>query len=67
MMNVCTQAGLSSNEQRLLIPDSAFTKPDLLLGDGLRESGDDGGDTGGAGRRVLDRVFRGLILPASSV
>lgn len=65
-MNVWTHAGLSNREQRLLIPASAFMKPEALLGDGLRESGDEGGDTGGAGSRVFDRVFRGLILPASS-
>ncbi len=66
MTKVCTHAGLSNNENRLLTPERAFIKPEPLLGDGLRESGDDGGETGGAGKRVLDRVFRGLILPASS-
>lgn len=65
MMKVCTHAGLSSSEQRLLIPASAFIKPDPRLGEGLRESGDEGGEAGGAGKRVLDRVFRGLILPDS--
>lgn len=66
MTKVCTHAGLSNKEKRLLTPEAAFMKPDPLPGEGLRESGDDGGETGGAGRRVLDRVFRGLILPASS-
>lgn len=66
-MKVCTQAGLSKSEQRLLIPANAFMNPEPLLGEGLRESGDEGGETGGAGSRVLDRIFRGLILPASSV
>lgn len=37
------------------------------LGDGLRDpSGDEGGESGGAGSRVLDRVFRELTRPDSS-
>ena len=41
---------------------------EVLLGEGLRDpSGDEGGESGGAGRRVLERVFRGLTRPDSSI
>lgn len=67
MMNVCTHAGLSSSEKRLLIPERAFEKPFPLLGDGLRESsGEEGGESGGAGSRVFDLVLRPL-RPDSSI
>ena len=59
-MKVCTHAGLSRREKRLWIPcKNPLSGPlELMDGDGLRESGDAGGESGGAGRRVWDRVFR---------
>ncbi len=67
-MNVCTHAGLNSNENKLFTPENTPKMADPLLGDGLRElSGDDGGESGGAGRRVFERVFRGLTRPDSSM
>ena len=66
MINVCTQAGLNNKEQRLLIPARAPETDDLVFGDGLRESGD-GGESGGAGSRVLDLVFRASTRPASMI
>jgi len=57
-MKVCTHAGLSNKEKRLLKPDRALVIPAPLLGDGLRLPGDEGGESGGAGRRVLERVLR---------
>ena len=51
------------------MPAKALEKPlSLLPGDGLRESGEDGGEAGGAGSRVLERVLRPLALrPDSSM
>ena len=60
MTKVCTHAGLSSNEKRLLTPAKAVLKDDLRDGEGLRESADKGGESGGAGRRELERSLRGL-------
>lgn len=57
MMNVCTHAGLSSKPNRFPSPDIALRKPALLLGLGLLESGEEGGESGGAGSRVFDLVF----------
>lgn len=66
MTNVCTHAGLSSNEKRLVTPAK---KLDIapLLGEGLRDpSGEEGGESRGAGSRVFERVFRVLTRPDSS-
>lgn len=68
MMNVCTHAGLSNKDNRLLIPASTLEKPlPLMLGDGERESGDEGGESGGAGRRVFERVAFRELRPDSSM
>lgn len=67
MMNVCTQAGLSNNEKRLLTPARPFMMVEVRLGDGLRESGDEGGESGAAGSREFERVFRESPRPDSSM
>lgn len=65
-MNVCTHAGLNSNEKRLLTPDKAFTKVEPRYGEGLREPEEEGGESGGAGRRDLGRILWDLARPDSS-
>ena len=65
-MKVWTQAGLKSRENRLFKPARAPDNPEDRDGDGDRElSGDDGGESGGAGSLELDRAFR--VRPASSM
>lgn len=49
------------------MPTKAFRKDDRWLGEGLREFDDEGGESGGAGRRDCERDFRGLIRPDSSM
>ena len=66
-MNVCTHAGLNSSENKLLTPARALETDELLLGLGLREFDDDGGESGGAGSRDSERVLRVLMRPDSSM
>ena len=66
MMNVCTHAGLRSKENRLFTPESMPEIEERPVGEGLRESGE-GGESGGAGNRVFDRVFRVSMRPASTM
>lgn len=66
-MNVCTHAGLSNSEKRLLTPAKAFETDEPLLGLGLCEPGDEGGESGGAGRRDSERCLRRLARPDSSM
>ena len=47
------------------MPDNAPVSDDRF-GDGLLESGD-GGESGGAGSRVFDLVFRLSTRPASTI
>ena len=58
MMNVCTQAGLRRNEQRLFTPANIFPMVEDLDGEGERESGEEGGESGGAGNLEFDRALR---------
>ena len=51
-MKVWTHAGLSSRESRLFTPANALLNAPMRLGEGDRESGDEGGESGGAGNRV---------------
>ena len=67
MTNVCTQAGLNRSENRLWIPANAPDMPEPLCGDGERDSGDEGGETGGAGSLEFDRDFLDPIRPDSSM
>ena len=64
MMKVCTHAGLKRRDTKLWIPTSALDIVDCVLGDGLREPGE-GGESGGAGNLVFERVLRVSTLPAS--
>ena len=52
MTNVCTQAGLRSNENRLLTPESMFWTLDFLDGDVSREEAPEDGGEGS--RELLD-------------
>lgn len=67
MIKVCTHAGLSKSDKRLLTPDRALWTEEPVLGLGLREAEEEGGEAGGAGRRDSDRVFRVLRRPDSSM
>ena len=64
MMKVCTHAGLSRRDTKLWMPTRVLEIVDCVLGEGLRESGE-GGESGGAGNLVFERVFRESTLPAS--
>ena len=64
MMNVCTHAGLSSNEKRLLSPPNALDRDDPL-GDGER-SGEVEGLRAGAGSLELDLERRTPRPPSSA-
>lgn len=67
MMNVCTHAGLRSSENKLLTPAKALAIDEPLMGLGLREFNEEGGESGGAGSRDSDRVLREPIRPDSSI
>ena len=67
MTNVCTHAGLSRSEKRLLIPAKVFDTKELLDGE-LSLDEDDEGLSGGDGRRLADDLdFRPPARPDSSI
>lgn len=66
MTKVCTQAGLSSNDIKLLIPTRAFDTNDCWEGESSREEEDEGLSGGDGNRVVADRDLR-TPRPDSSI